>query len=83
VAAVALAATSEPRDARCAQNRLGGVRTVVPRVNEVALQILDGLDDTKISRYADEMDPLNVVGEAAQLEHEQTIELEPHQLTPR
>jgi creatinine amidohydrolase len=44
------------------------------KVNEVALQILDGLDYTKISRYADEMDPLNVAGEAAQLEHEQLQE---------
>ena len=44
------------------------------KVNEVALQIVDGLDYTKISRYADEMDPLNVAGEAAQLEHEQLQE---------
>jgi hypothetical protein len=43
-------------------------------LNAMALQILDGLDSRKILRYADEMDPLNVVGEAAELEHEQTIE---------
>jgi hypothetical protein len=36
-------------------------------VNSIALQILDGLDYRKIPRYADEMDPLNVVGENAQL----------------
>jgi len=44
------------------------------RVNEVALQILDGLDYRKIPRYADEMDPLNVTGEAAELEFERTQE---------
>jgi hypothetical protein len=37
----------------------------------MALQILDGLDSGKIPRYADEMDPLNVVGENAELQHEQ------------
>lgn len=43
-------------------------------LNEVALQILDGLDYRKIPRYADEMDPLNVVGEQAELDHEQMME---------
>jgi hypothetical protein len=31
------------------------------KLNEVALQILDGLDFSKIPRYADEMDPVNVM----------------------
>jgi creatinine amidohydrolase len=41
---------------------------------EVALQILDGLDSRSIPRFADEMDPLNVVGEQAELDHEEQIE---------
>jgi hypothetical protein len=41
------------------------------KLNEVALQILDGLDYSKIPRYADEMDPLDVAGEGAELEFEQ------------
>ena len=41
------------------------------KLNQVALQILDGLAYSKIPRYADEMDPLNVAGEGAQLEYEQ------------
>jgi creatinine amidohydrolase len=44
------------------------------KLNEVALQILDGLDYSKIPRYADEMDPLNVAGEGAELEYEQVQE---------
>lgn len=44
------------------------------KVNEIALQILDGLDYKKIARYADEMDPLNVAGEGAELEYEQMQE---------
>jgi len=40
----------------------------------MALQILDGLDYRKIPRYADEMDPLDVVGENAELQHEQAVE---------
>ena len=40
----------------------------------MALQILDGLDYRKIPKYADEMDPLDVVGETAELEHEQAVE---------
>jgi len=40
----------------------------------MALQILDGLDDRKIPRFADEMDPLNLAGEQAELDHEQMIE---------
>ncbi|MBV9302175.1 MAG: creatininase family protein [Acidobacteriaceae bacterium] len=44
------------------------------KLNEVALQILDGLDCKKIPRYADEMDPLNVAGEQAELDHERVIE---------
>jgi hypothetical protein len=43
-------------------------------VNAVALQILDGLDYRKIPRYADEIDPLDVVGENAELQHEQAVE---------
>src|ERR1700747_66907 len=43
-------------------------------VNAIALQILDGLDSRKLPRYADEMDPLNVVGENAELQHEQAAE---------
>ena len=41
---------------------------------EVALQILDGLDYRAIPRYADEMDPLNVVGEQSQLDYERAVE---------
>jgi hypothetical protein len=44
------------------------------KLNEVALQILDGLDYNKIPRYADEMDPLNVAGEGAELEYERAQE---------
>ncbi len=44
------------------------------KLNEVALQILDGLEFRKIPRYADEMDPLNVAGEGAELEYEQVQE---------
>ena len=44
------------------------------KLNEIALRILDGLDYRKIPRYADEMDPLNVVGEQAELDHEQMME---------
>jgi hypothetical protein len=44
------------------------------KLNEVALQILDGLEYRKIPRYADEMDPLNVAGEGAELEYEQVQE---------
>ena len=44
------------------------------KVNAVALQILDGLDSRKIPRYADEMDPLNVIGENAELQHAQAME---------
>jgi creatinine amidohydrolase/Fe(II)-dependent formamide hydrolase-like protein len=43
-------------------------------VNAMTLQILDGLDFGKIPRYADEMDPLDVVGENAELQHEQAVE---------
>jgi hypothetical protein len=44
------------------------------KLNEVALQILDGLDYNKIPRYPDEMDPLNVAGEGAELEYERVQE---------
>jgi creatinine amidohydrolase/Fe(II)-dependent formamide hydrolase-like protein len=44
------------------------------KLNEMALQILDGLEYKKILRYADEMDPLNAVGEKAELEYEQALE---------
>jgi len=43
-------------------------------LNQVALQILDGIEYSKIPRYADEMDPLNVAGEGAELEYEQVQE---------
>ena len=43
-------------------------------VIKIALQILDGLDYRSIPRYADQMDPLNVAGEASQLEHERAVE---------
>ena len=43
-------------------------------VNAMALQILDDLDSRKIPRYADEMDPLSVAGENAELQHEQAME---------
>ena len=41
---------------------------------EIALQILDGLDYRAIPRYADELDPLNVVGEQSQLDYERGVE---------
>jgi creatinine amidohydrolase/Fe(II)-dependent formamide hydrolase-like protein len=41
---------------------------------DVALQILAGLDARAIPRYADEMDPLNVVGEQNQLDYETAVE---------
>jgi hypothetical protein len=44
------------------------------KVTAMALQILDGLDSRKIPRYADEMDPLNVVGENAELQDEKVVE---------
>ena len=44
------------------------------KLNEMALQILDGLEYRKIPKYADEMDPLNVAGENAELEYEQALE---------
>jgi creatinine amidohydrolase len=44
------------------------------KLKETALQILDGLDYRKIPRYADEMDPLDVAGEKAELEYEQALE---------
>src|ERR1700730_14224367 len=44
------------------------------KVNEMALQILDGLEYKKIARYADDMDPLDVAGEDAELEYERTQE---------
>ena len=44
------------------------------KLKEMALQILDGLDYRKIPRYADEMDPLDVTGEKAELEYEQALE---------
>jgi len=44
------------------------------KVNAMALQILDGLDSREIPRYADEMDPLNVIGENVELQHEQAME---------
>ena len=42
------------------------------KLNEVALQILDGLDYRKLPRFADEMDPLNTAGEQKELDYEQT-----------
>jgi creatinine amidohydrolase/Fe(II)-dependent formamide hydrolase-like protein len=44
------------------------------KLNQVALQILDGLDYRKIPRYTDEMDPLDVAGEGAELAYEQVQE---------
>ena len=43
-------------------------------LNTMALQILDGLDFRKVPRFVDEMDPLNVLGETAELKHEKVIE---------
>ena len=43
-------------------------------LNAMALQILDGMDFRKVPRFADEMDPLNVLGETAELKHEKVIE---------
>jgi len=43
-------------------------------LNQMALQILDGLDFRKIPKYADEMAALDVVGENAELRHEQAVE---------
>ena len=45
-----------------------------PKLKEMALQILDGFDYRKIPRFADEMDPVDVVGERAELEYEQVLE---------
>ena len=44
------------------------------KLNEVALQILDGLEYRKIPRYADEMDPLDVAGDGAELKYEPVLE---------
>ena len=43
-------------------------------LNATALQILDGLDFRKVPRFVDETDPLNVLGETAELKHEKVIE---------
>jgi creatinine amidohydrolase/Fe(II)-dependent formamide hydrolase-like protein len=40
------------------------------KLEEMALQILDGLEYRKIPRYVDDMDPIDVVGERAELEYE-------------
>lgn len=44
------------------------------KVNEMAMQILDGLDYRKIPQYVEEMHPLNVAGEDSELEYERTQE---------
>ena len=44
------------------------------RLIEFALQILDGRDPRAIPRYADEMDPLDVVSEQSQLDYEAVVE---------
>lgn len=44
------------------------------KLNETALQILDGGDYRKIPRFADEMDPLDVAGENAELARERIVE---------
>ena len=44
------------------------------RLIEFALQILDGRDPRAIPRYADEMDPVDVVGEQSQLDYEAAVE---------
>ena len=60
---------------RVASAALGaqGFAAQVQKLNETALQILDGADPKKIPRYADEMDPLDVAGEAAALEYERGV----------
>ena len=44
------------------------------KLKKMALQILDGFDYRKIRRFADEMGPVDVVGERAELEYEQVLE---------
>jgi creatinine amidohydrolase/Fe(II)-dependent formamide hydrolase-like protein len=44
------------------------------KLNDVALEILDGLNYRQIPRYADEMDPLDSAGEKAELDHERMVE---------
>src|SRR4029078_477458 len=44
------------------------------RLIEFALQILDGRDPRAIPRYADEMDPVDVVGEQSHLDYEAAVE---------
>ena len=44
------------------------------RLNQMALQILDGLDYRKISRFADEVDPRDAIGQAEELDHAQKLE---------
>jgi hypothetical protein len=61
---------------RLANAAMGAQEFALPshNLNTIALQILDGLDPRQIPRYADEMDPLNVVGENTELQHEQAVE---------
>jgi len=40
---------------------------------EIALEILDGADAKKIPRYADQVDPLDEIGESAELDHEEAV----------
>jgi len=62
-----------PRFATAAMGAQEFVRSS-QKLNEVALQILDGLDYRAIPRFADEMDPLNVAGEQGQLDYEKGVE---------
>jgi creatinine amidohydrolase len=62
-----------PRFATAAVGAQGFLRSS-EKLIEVAMEILDGLDSRAIPRYADEMDPLNVVGEQSQLDYEKSVE---------
>jgi creatinine amidohydrolase len=44
------------------------------RLNQMALQILDGIDYHKISRFADDMDPRDAIGQAEDLDHARKLE---------
>jgi hypothetical protein len=43
-------------------------------LNQMTLQILDGLDYRKISRFADDIDPRDAIGQAEELDHAQKLE---------
>jgi creatinine amidohydrolase/Fe(II)-dependent formamide hydrolase-like protein len=44
------------------------------RLNQMAIQILDGFDYRKLPRFADEVDPRDAIGQAEELEHAQKLE---------